>query len=78
MRRGLLSRSVLYKLGLARAVDRNKMLNQRWVLLLIFAVIIVGATGAGIRYYLSKCHGIDACAASEAESHERDKPEVPQ
>ena len=41
-------------------------------------IVIVGSVAAGTRYYLSKCHGMDACAAADAESHERDKPSEPQ
>ena len=41
---------------------------------LLFLVIIVSAISAGTWYYRSRCWGIDACAAAEAESHERDKP----
>jgi hypothetical protein len=33
---------------------------------------------ASARYYYSKCHGMDECAAADAESHERDKPSEPQ
>jgi hypothetical protein len=40
----------------------------------LFLVIIVGAIAAGTWYYRSRCWGMDACAAAEAESHERDKP----
>ncbi|WP_157676237.1 hypothetical protein [Afipia sp. GAS231] len=53
------------------------MSKQRWILLVI-AVIVCGGIGMGARYYLSKCHGMDACAAADAESHERDKPSEPQ
>jgi hypothetical protein len=54
-----------------------EMLNRRWILLLL-AVVLIGAIAAGARYYLSRCHGMDACAAADAESHERDKPSEPQ
>jgi hypothetical protein len=53
------------------------MSKRRWVFLLI-TVVIVGAIAAKTRYYLSKCHGMDACAAVDAESHEREKPSEPQ
>lgn len=53
------------------------MSKRRWIFLLI-GIAIVGAIAAGTRYYLSKCHGMDACAAADAESHERDKPSEPQ
>jgi hypothetical protein len=49
------------------------MLNRGWVILIISLVAICSIT-AGVRYYRSKCHGVDACAAADAESHERDKP----
>lgn len=55
----------------------TKMSKRRWIFLLII-VVIVGSIAAGTRYYLSKCHGMDACAAADAESHERDKPSEPQ
>jgi hypothetical protein len=55
------------------------MSKRRWIFLLIMImIVIVGAIAAGTRYYLSKCHGMDACAAADAESHERDKPSEPQ
>jgi hypothetical protein len=53
------------------------MSKRRWIFLAVM-IVIVGAIAAGSRYYLSKCHGIDACAAADAESHERDKPSEPQ
>jgi hypothetical protein len=53
------------------------MLNRRWIFLLL-AVVAIGSIAAGTWYYRSKCHGMDACAAAEAESHERDKPSEPQ
>jgi hypothetical protein len=55
-----------------------EMSKRRWIVLLVIAVIACGGIGMGARYYLSKCHGIDACAAADAESHERDKPSEPQ
>jgi hypothetical protein len=58
----------------AGAAERSaKMSKRRWIFLLI-SVAVIGSVTAGTRYYLSKCHGMDACAAAEAESHERDKP----
>lgn len=54
------------------------MSKRRWIVLLAIAVIVCGGIGLGARYYLSKCHGMDACAAADAESHERDKPNEPQ
>ena len=53
-------------------------MRNRWWLLPFFAVVAIGLISAGIGYYRSKCHGMDACAAAEAESHERDKPNEPQ
>jgi len=53
------------------------MSKRRWILLLVM-VVIVGAAAAGARYYFSKCHGMDACAAADAESDESDKPSEPQ
>lgn len=54
------------------------MSNRRWMIILLVTVIAVFSIVAGARYYLSRCHGMDACAAAEAESHERDKPAEPQ
>jgi len=48
------------------------------MIFLLVCVLIVGSIVASARYYLNRCHGIDACAAAEAESHERDKPSEPQ
>jgi hypothetical protein len=45
---------------------------------LILLVVVVGSIAAGTWYYRSKCHGVDACAAADAESHERDTPSEPQ
>jgi flagellar basal body-associated protein FliL len=53
------------------------MSKRRWIFLVVMVVIVCGVA-AGTRYYLSKCHGMDACAAADAESHERDKPSEPQ
>ena len=53
------------------------MSKRRWILLLL-AVLAIGGVAAGYRYYQSKCHGMDACAAADAEGHERDKPSEPQ
>lgn len=52
------------------------MLNRRW-LFLLFSVLVICSI-AGTWYYRSKCHGMDACAAADAESHERDTPSEPQ
>jgi hypothetical protein len=49
-----------------------KNVDRRWLWLL--AVVILCAAAAGTWVYRSKCHGMDACAAADAESHERDKP----
>lgn len=55
------------------------MSNRRWVVVfLLVSVLIVCSIVAGARYYLSRCHGVDACAAAEAESLERVKPTEPQ
>jgi hypothetical protein len=48
------------------------------MIFLLLSVVIVCSIVVSARYYLSKCHGMDACAAVEAESHERDKPTEPQ
>jgi hypothetical protein len=53
------------------------MTSRRWVFLLL-AVAVIGLSAVGISYYRSQCHGVDACAAAEAESHERDTPSEPQ
>jgi hypothetical protein len=53
------------------------MLNRRGVFLL-FSVVVICSIAAGTWYYRSKCHGVDACAAANAESHERDTPGEPQ
>jgi hypothetical protein len=60
-----------------RIEGEGEMLNRRWVFLLVSAVVIC-SVAAGTWYYRSKCHGVDACAAAEAESHERDRPTEPQ
>lgn len=49
------------------------MLNRRSGVLLLL-LLIVCLIGAGTWYYRGKCRGMDACAAVEAESHERDRP----
>ena len=48
-------------------------MNRRLGVLLLFVFVMCAIT-AGTWYYRSKCWGIDSCAAAEAESHERDKP----
>jgi hypothetical protein len=53
-----------------------KKVDRKWLVLL--AVIVICGLAAGTWYYRSKCHGVDACAAAEAESHERDTPSEPQ
>ena len=57
--------------------DVTKMLSRRW-LFLLFSVVAICTIAAGTWYYRSKCHGMDACAAADAESHERDTPSDPQ
>lgn len=54
-----------------------KMANRRWLLFLA-TVLICFVAAAGTWHYRSKCHGLEACAAAEAESHEREKPSEPQ
>jgi hypothetical protein len=54
------------------------MSNRRWMIFLLVSVLIVCSIIAGARSYLSRCHGMDACAAAEAESLERVKPIEPQ
>jgi hypothetical protein len=68
------------KMSALNALAQEKVMepfNRRWVFLVITAVIACSIL-AGARYYYSRCHGMDACAAVEAESHERDKPNEPQ
>lgn len=48
-------------------------MNRSVGLVLLF-VVLVCAVSAGTWYYKSRCWGMDACAAAEAESHEREKP----
>ena len=48
-------------------------MNRRSGVLLLIVVVLCSIS-AGIWYYRSQCRGMDACAAAEAESHERDKP----
>jgi hypothetical protein len=58
-------------------MDVSEMFNRPWTFLL-FSVVVICSIAAGTWYYRSKCHGVDACAAVEAESHERDTPKEPQ
>lgn len=53
------------------------MFNRRW-LVLIAVVFVCAIAAVGTWNYRSKCYGMDACAAADAESHERDKPTEPQ
>ncbi|CAN5438138.1 hypothetical protein BH11PSE4_BH11PSE4_36770 [soil metagenome] len=53
-----------------------KKVDRKWLVLL--AAMVICGLAAGTWYYRSKCHGVDACAAAEAESHERDTPSEPQ
>jgi hypothetical protein len=48
-------------------------MNRRSGILLLLLVVLC-SMAAGIWYYRSKCWGMDACAAADAESHEREKP----
>lgn len=52
------------------------MLNRR-AGVLVLILVVACAIAAGVWYYQSKCHGMDACAAAGAESHERDRPSEP-
>ena len=52
-------------------------MNRRLAALLLFVVVLCAIT-AGTWYYRSRCWGMDACAAAEAESQERDKPKETQ
>jgi len=54
------------------------MTGRRWIFLLVAVAVIGVLAVVGTRYYLSQCHGMDACAAAAAESHERDTPKEPQ
>jgi hypothetical protein len=56
--------------------SQGREMNRRSGILLLILVILCSIT-AGVWYYQSKCRGIDACAAAEAESHEREKPDEP-
>jgi len=49
------------------------LLKRGWVFSLVF-ILLIFSIAAGTWYYRSQCRGMDACAAVEAESHERDKP----
>ena len=53
-------------------------MNRRLAALLLLVVVVLCAITAGTWYYRSKCWGMDACAAVEAESHQREKPSEPQ
>ena len=46
----------------------------KWAWASLAGTILICAIVAGAFQYNSKCRGIDACAAQEAESQERDKP----
>ena len=59
-----------------RGIDDMTYLKRNWMWLL--AVVLIGSAAAGTFVYKSKCRGVDACAAAEAESHERDRPSEPQ
>jgi hypothetical protein len=48
------------------------------MIFLLVSVMIVFSIVASARYYFSRCHGMDACAAAEAEGNERVKPSEPQ
>jgi hypothetical protein len=52
------------------------MTFRRWVYLI--GILAVCAIAGGGWMYSRTCHGVDACAAQSAESHERDAPKEPQ
>ena len=52
------------------------MTIRRWAYLI--GILVVFAIAGGAWIYSRKCHGVDACAAQSAESHERDAPKEPQ
>jgi hypothetical protein len=54
------------------------MTTRGWIFLVVLVAVIGVFAVVGTRYYLSQCHGMDACAAANAESHERDRPSEPQ
>jgi hypothetical protein len=47
---------------------------KRWSAVVLLILVVASAVAAGIWYHQSRCHGMDACAAAAAESHERDTP----
>ncbi len=47
---------------------------SKWAWAALVGAFLICAIVAGIFQYKSKCRGVDACAAQEAESQERDKP----
>ena len=69
------ARSALCR-NVAAKIRKSEMTNRASVYI-IGAVIIGGICGVGVWTYLRNCHGLDACAAQSAESHERDKPSDP-
>jgi hypothetical protein len=48
------------------------MFKRKWFYLIGLSLLC--AAFAGVRFYNSKCHDVDACAAQSAEGHERDTP----
>jgi hypothetical protein len=52
-------------------------MNRRFGIAPLLMVVLCSIV-AGTWYYRSKCWGMDACAAAEAESHEREKPKETQ
>lgn len=61
----------------AAKIRKSEMTKRASVICIIGAVIIGGICGVSVWTYLRNCHGLDACAAQSAESHERDKPSEP-
>ena len=53
-------------------------MRNRRLLFMLLSLAALCAIAAGVWVYQSKCHGWDACAAVDAESHERDRPSEPQ
>jgi hypothetical protein len=53
-------------------------MTKRQGIFVFLSVVVIGLFAVGIWHYLNQCHGVDACAAAAAESHERDEPSEPQ
>jgi hypothetical protein len=50
------------------------MMRSRRIWAYLLVALIGCSIAGGVWWYRSKCHGMDACAAAGAESHERDTP----